>query len=61
MNSIKQSEYIDRLTKHLRELDKKRENLVNSSKEYKGSLGGQNTILTREIEYLKTHKIISDG
>jgi len=53
-----QSNYIKRLEKFVEKVDLTLANLSpEDSPQYEGALGGKNTILKREIDFLKTHKI----
>ena len=56
-----QSDYQKRLENEIDEVSKRRDNLTHDIEpEHFGSLGGQLTILKRELNYIKTHKITND-
>ena len=65
MKIVDQKDYINRLEGFLKEVEEKIDNTISFSMDsnsygYLGSLGGQKTMLNREIEYLKTHVINSN-
>ena len=65
MKIVDQKDYLNRLEGFLKKLEETASSINQSAnnpayREYVGSLGGQKTMLNREIEYLKTHVIKSN-